>query len=250
MKVTLICLVAAAVIVAGCSASKSAAPSPTLVPGVATTDSPSAAPPSPAVSSTPASSGGLTVLKSAVVRVPNEIGSASTTGYVLFRNDGIQAGSVDASFTAYDGSGQVVGTGSQSVFLVRAHATFALGANIDVPSAQRAVRITTDVHFGSDAADDPHPQSVFMTRGVRLVHGDFSDKVQGEIVSKYVATLTNVYAQAVCFNAAGAISGGGFSFVDRVIGGSTSGASINVDVLKSTTTCQLFASQSNLSVAS
>ena len=74
--------------------------------------------------------------------------------------------------------------------------------------------------------------------------------MQGEIVSKYVATLTNVYAQAVCFNAAGAISGGGFSFVDRVIGGSTSGASINVDVLKSTTTCQLFASQSNLSVAS
>ena len=223
------------------NARDTAKPQATLVTGGAAT---SAGPPPTASPSSSASLQGLTVKKSAVVQT--SLGSAA---YVTFTNDGDQAGGVEVQFTAYDTGGNVVGTGRQSVAVVRADEDFALGASIDVPNGQKATRITTDLHFANTATVDPHPTSVYLTRGVRYNASDLGGKVQGEVVSHYQQTLTNVYAQAVCFGTDGGIDGGGFTFIGRIIGGSTAGASVNVFTIGTPTHCELYATNSNLSSA-
>lgn len=177
-------------------------------------------------------------------------GEYGTWAAVIFKNDsGDQGGEVSAQFTAYDKAGQVVGTGEESIVAVRAGATQAIGTSLDVPEGSKVARVQV-VLSTSSFQTDPNPTSVFTGRGVRYAPDDFvGGKAQGELVSTFTSSVTNVKAQAVCFNAAGGIVGGGFTFVDLVPGGQAIGVSVDVTTTGKPARCALYGALSNISEA-
>lgn len=245
-RTTIASVLAAGLMLAACGDGKD--PGQVVVDGsplASTSAAPSASAPEasePAASEAPVGKG-IVQLKAGFGQ-----GEYSTYASVIFKNDsGDQGGSVSAQFTAYDKTGQVVGTGEDSVPAVRAGATHAIGTNLDVPEGSKVARLQV-VLSTSGFQTDPHPTSVFTGRGVRYASDGFGGgKAQGELVSSYTSSVTDVKAEAVCFNAAGAIVGGGFTFVDLVPGGQAVGVSVDVTTSVKPARCAVYAAVSNLS---
>ena len=126
-------------------------------------------------------------------------------------------------------------------------ATFALGASLDVPDNAKIARVET-VMSTSEFQTDPNPTSQYTARNVRYAPSQYGGgKAQGVLVSTYKSSVTDVYAQAICFDAVGKVNGGGFTFVDLVPAGRSTGVSISVDTSGKTAKCDIYAAPSNLS---
>ncbi len=89
---------------------------------------------------------------------------------------------------------------------------------------------------------DPHPTAVFTGRGVRAVEGpgEFGFRAEGELVSAYASDLGELVVHAICFDAAGAVTGGGFTFVPGIAGGGTTPVRVDLAVAEQPALCDVF----------
>jgi len=131
-----------------------------------------------------------------------------------------------ASFAVYDPAGSVIGQSSTSAPIMRTGTRMVVGTQVEVPAGAQIGRVVATVSPLENLAEkDTHPNSTFAAVGVHLqgsVAGG-SAKVLGEVVSHYQQPVHQVYVSIACFNAAGAIIGGGEHYVDAIGPGQTVG---------------------------
>lgn len=177
-------------------------------------------------------------------------GAIGTTGVVVFRNDSTKdgAGRITVQFTAYDRAGKVLGTGESSLALIRSGQTMAAATDIQVASGSTVDHVIAQVAAG-EWDSDPHPTAVITARNVSFVPDAYYPKVNGELVSHYTSDLKDVIATGVCYDNAGNIIGGGYTYVSLLPGNGTTGASIQGNVTGSPASCEIYSTLSNLSVA-
>jgi hypothetical protein len=177
-------------------------------------------------------------------------GLVSAIGLVILTNPSPKLGpeGITAQFTAYDSAGQVLGTGSGNQAIMRAGQTSAVAASIFVAQKDAVIANVKVQVAARDWVTDPHPDAVIETRNVRFVAGQYGfDQIVGELVSHYASDLKNVIVVAVCQGADGNIKGGGFTFVNLLPGGGTTGLSISPTTSPGVAGCDAYASPSNLS---
>lgn len=159
-----------------------------------------------------------------------------------------EGGYVTVSGTAYNAAGLVLGTSSGSQIL-RSGETSATADSVSVPEGSEIARVTVQAAF-SQTEPDENPDSRITSRGVQVVADEYSVSANGELVSAYESDLTDALAVAVCRDAAGAIVGGGLTFVPLLPGGGTTGVSIDVTgptAPNEPAACDIYANVSNLS---
>lgn len=210
-----------------------------VVTGCGASSGEGAEPPAPSPAAAPsAASTGLSVLSSGYGQT-----EFRTYAVALLENDDPhRSAAVTATFTAYDSGGQVVGTGRESLALVRAGQTIAVGADLAVPPGRPVARVDTQLDV-SQRQEDRHPTAVITGRAVRAVEGPggFGFRAEGELVSAYAADLGELVVHAICFDASGEVTGGGFTFVPGLPGGGTTPARVDLAVAERPATCDLHA---------
>lgn len=175
-----------------------------------------------------------------------EYGNAVIVSVIKNPSD-THGGSVTVSGTAYDASGQVLGTSSGSTIL-RSQEEAATADFLSIPEGAEVDRVTVQAAFNETETDE-HPESRITARNVQVVDDGYGTfRANGEVVSTYESDLKDVMATAVCRDEAGAINGGGFTFVDLLPGGGTSGVSIDVTAANKPARCDVYANISILSV--
>ena len=194
--------------------------------------------PSPLAAPTAGSGEGLSLLRSGFGTT-----GSRTYAVVLLRNDDTgRSGAVTATFTAYDSGGQVVGTGRESLALVRAGQTIAVGADLTVRPGGTVARVDTQLEV-AQRQRDPHPTAIITGRGVRTGTGPggFGLRAEGELTSAYASSLSELVVHAICFDSAGAVAGGGFTFAPGLAGGGTTPARVDLAVAEQPASCDLYA---------
>jgi hypothetical protein len=233
-KVTWATLIILAGLVVACGGS-----SPSISQGSSQTSSPTP--------TSPKSSGAH---KLEVLKVGFGSDRFSTVGVVVFKNDSTVdgAGHITIQFGAYSASGQVLGSSSTTVAVVRAGQTMAAADDITgIPKGSTVDHVVAQISAGG-WEKDPHPEAVIQGRNAQWSQDSIGvSHINGELVSHYQSDLKQIIAVAVCYDSAQKIDGGGFTFVDLLPGGGTTAASVQGSVSGSPTSCELYATLSNLS---
>jgi hypothetical protein len=171
----------------------------------------------------------------------------------IVTNASDKAMGVNASFSAYDEKGQVLGQADTSAPVLKARATAAFGTQIDIPHGSNVAKITvTASPLPNLVQKDEHPDSKFTTEKVTYQKDiGLGGKVVGEIVSGFQQNVTQVYVGAVCYNNAGEIIGGGEHYVEAIGSGQTVGFQIDNLITSGTpTACEAYPTLSGLSQGS
>jgi len=158
--------------------------------------------------------------------------------------------SPNASFSAYDPSGKVIGQSETSAPVLRAGMDFPLGTQLDVPAGATVAKVIATISpLENLSVKDKSPDSKFSTTGVHFQPDPYSSgEVLGEVVSGYKQDVTQVYVSLVCYNAENAIIGGGDTYVESVGSGQTVGFSTpNLIVSGKPSRCTADATLSGLS---
>ena len=117
-----------------------------------------------------------------------------------------------------------------------------MGADLTVTPGRTVARVDTQLEAAQSRAD-PHPTAVVTGRDVRLVEGPggFGFLAEGELVSGYASDLDELVVHAICFDSAGAVAGGGFTFAPGLAGGGTTPARVDLVVAEQPATGDLYA---------
>jgi hypothetical protein len=171
----------------------------------------------------------------------------------LIHNPSDSVMAVNASFSAYGETGQVLGQADTSSAVLKARATAAFGTQIDIPHGGRVTKITVTASPLSHLVQkDEHPDSKFTADKVAYQEDAvLGGKVVGEIVSGFQQNVTEVYVGAACYNSAGEIIGGGEDYIEAVGSGQKVGFQIdNLITTGTPTTCEAYPTLSTLSQGS
>lgn len=156
---------------------------------------------------------------------------------------------VSVNFAAYDAAGTVLGTTSGGFIVVRAGQSQQVIGSPDIPEGAVIARVDAQVEV-TDSEPDPRPESAMTASQVTVSSDDFGSKVTGTIDSTYEQSVTEVYAAAVCTDAAGTPVAAGSTYVSGTV---VPGTPAPYEILLSgpaPTACTVTATPSNLSEAS
>jgi hypothetical protein len=136
----------------------------------------------------------------------------------MVQNKTDQLTGLTASFSAFDAGGKVVGQSDTSAPVMRAGAAMAVGTQVQVPAGTKVDKVVATVSpLANVSQKDDHPEWKFSATGVHFQPGSYGDsKVLGEVVSGYPQPVKQVYVSVVCYDARGAIIGGGEHYVDSI----------------------------------
>lgn len=155
---------------------------------------------------------------------------------------------IQVNFAAYDAAGKVLDTESGGNVLVRTHGQQVVATDLSLPDHAKIDHIDAQVTVG-DSKQDDHPESKMTIASPQVraqSYGGYT--ATGLIDSTYTDTVTNVYAAAMCLNAAGKIVGGGYTFLDaNVVGGGKTPIKVSLTVSKKPASCLVTATPSNIS---
>jgi hypothetical protein len=91
------------------------------------------------------------------------------------------------------------------------------------------------------------PVPVFTAENVNYVPGDYSQKVTGVIVSPYNKDVSNVRVNAIAYNDAGEIIGGGYAYLEFIPANGKAAIDVNIAVAGVPAKVELYATVSALS---
>ena len=140
--------------------------------------------------------------------------------------------------------GQVVETDQGYVALLLPSQTLGMAGGLDVQDGVRIARIEIQVKAGSFEASDPVPY--FTSENVTYRAGTYSSKVTGEIVSPYTRDITKVRVSAICYDEAGEIIGGGFTYLDFVLANGKAAVEVSIASAEAPARTELYATVSGL----
>jgi hypothetical protein len=140
------------------------------------------------------------------------------------------AGNVTVEMSAVGSTGQVVGTGSTLVSVIRSGQQVGIAttlAGISAPPTRLVVQVASGTWL-----PDPTPKATILGQNVHLQSqgqydpGDYT--ASGNLVSTYASNMTDVSVSAVCFDRAGNIVGGGRQSLQRLPADGTVAVSVAV----------------------
>lgn len=147
--------------------------------------------------------------------------------------------------TAFDDTGRVIATDSGYMESLAPGQEFGIGGSlfplIDVPIAQIEVQVLDGSFVESE------PVAGFTAENVAYVPGDFMSEVTGMILNPFTSEITNLRVNALAFDEAGQIIGGGFTFLDFIPAQGSSPVSVSITSAAAPATVQLYTSVSSLS---
>jgi hypothetical protein len=164
-------------------------------------------------------------------------------GMALITNHstGDMADNVAVHVSARGSAGQVVGTGSALISVIRPGQQVGVAtalSGITAPPTRLAVQVASGTWL-----PDPTPKATILGKNVHLQQPQQYDPsdytASGDLVSTYTSNLSYVYVSAVCFDKTGHIVGGGCQYVQRLPGNGTAGASVTV-YASNPATCQFY----------
>jgi hypothetical protein len=146
---------------------------------------------------------------------------------------------------AYADDGTILRVTSSFLSVLLPGETLGVGGSffIDVTTPPTSIEVQA-FSRGSSASG---LQTIFTTEDVALVSDEFGWTVTGTIRSSHTSDLDGIEVYAVCYNAAGDIIGGGFTFAGLVPAGGTADAEVSVAVAEAPATVELYATVSTFS---
>lgn len=127
---------------------------------------------------------------------------------------------------ALDTAGTVVATDSGYINVLFAGETQGVGGSLFVDSGATVNSLTVQVSGGDAVAGDP--VAGFTVEGGQYIPGDFGNQATGIVVSPFGRAFDDLRVSAVAYDAAGAIVGGGFTFVNFVPANGRTGVTVQV----------------------
>ena len=134
------------------------------------------------------------------------------------------ATSTDVRVSFYDSGGGVVASATDTIALVIPGQTAAVvGSDSYFSNPDLGLISSMDVRLGQPRWEEADgPLGAFEVSDVQIRHGQFGDAtVTGQVASTFVEEIEDAYATAVYRDAAGAIVGGDFTFIDFIPSGET-----------------------------
>jgi hypothetical protein len=171
----------------------------------------------------------LDIVKSGLTQLPaNVIGNPEITYAAIVRNPNSAwiAGRVNVNLTFYTADGTVAKSQSENIAAMYPNQTVAVGGYENGAGAARV-----DVQaLVSDWEPLTQTTGTFATEGVTTTrtmrYGSADTKTTGSVSSTFARDLKNTKAVAVYYNSAGAITGGGSTYIDFIPAGGKVGVEI------------------------
>jgi hypothetical protein len=134
------------------------------------------------------------------------------------------ATSTDVRVSFYDAGGGVISSATDTVALLLPGGQAALvGSDSPFSNPDLGLIASMDVRLGQPQWEEADgPLGAFEVSGVQVRTGQFGDStVTGQVASTFADEIEDAYAVAVCRDAAGAIIGGDFTFIEFIPSGET-----------------------------
>lgn len=128
--------------------------------------------------------------------------------------------------TAYDSAGIVLGTDEGYIEFLAPGETLGYGGNLFVPEATTATSIDVQVLAGDASTSDA--VSPLTGGSATYIADQFFPKATGSVTNSTDSTLEDIRVSAIAYDASGAITGGGFTFLDFVPAQSEAAAEVSV----------------------
>jgi hypothetical protein len=145
---------------------------------------------------------------------------------------------------AYDSNGNVVEVDSSYISAVFPNEQFGIGSSMFLADDTQLDHIDFQVlavNFKSTSLTNPLTAS-----DAAYAEGDFTSTVTGTVSSSWDADLENAEVYAIAYDASGAIIGGGYTFLDTVPAGGSTGAEVDIYTSGAPATVELYPTVSSL----
>ena len=148
-------------------------------------------------------------------------------GFILTNpNEDLIVNDTQYRITLFSSDGNVLATDYGYLYVLLPGESFGIGGSTYIVGEGDAGYIEIIVEPGDYSESDPMPS--FTWQNTTFIDDDWSPRVTGEIVNPYSKDLSDLSVFAVLYNAAGEITGGGYSFVEFVFANDTAPAEIYV----------------------
>lgn len=143
-------------------------------------------------------------------------------------NTGQQVETSSYRITAYDVDGRVIGTDDGYMTLLAPGEKVGYGGDIYIPEGTTAASVDVQIMAGKPSDSEAGP--MLSTANATYIADPYSSKVTGTVSNLSDTTLDTIRVSAIAYDAAGAIIGGGFTYVDFVPARGNAAAEIYVTV--------------------
>lgn len=190
----------------------------------------------------PAGAVDLTLIQYGFGQDENEVGF----GLIVENpNEGFAVESTRYQVTAYAEDGKVLAVDGGFIDVLLPQQTLGLGGSMFLEEGATVARVEAQILAGDFETTDALP--FFAAENVAYQPGDFSSSVTGEIVNPYAKDISNLRVSAIAYDEAGAIIGGGFTFLDFAPANGKAAVEAFVTTAGTPATVELYASLSALS---
>lgn len=174
-------------------------------------------------------------------------GQSASYGFIVRNpNEAVGFENVDYQVAVTDEAGTVLATDSGFITVALPGETLGIGGTLYVDEGQTIAAIEVQLSDGDTVPGDPVAN--FTTDRVQFLSDQFTNTVTGIIASPFNRTFEDVRVSAITYSSDGVINGGGFTFVNFVPAGGTTGASVSVTSSGEVARAELYPSISALSL--
>jgi hypothetical protein len=146
----------------------------------------------------------------------------------LLRNQGTPVDLVPVSITVYDAAGSVIAAGDTSLHYLNAGETTGLAHRLTPRAAGVPTRV--DVQAGAGRAAGTPPPGTLTFSQETLVASRGGQEATAILSNSYTNDLSDVHVNAIVYDAAGSIIGGGATIKRLVPAGGSAGVAVAMDV--------------------
>lgn len=197
-----------------------AAPLPAPAPQPAPPIEPAPAPPVPAQ---PAPQG-LIVAKQGYGQSGRRIGY----GFIIKNAQNFPVDDIEYQVAAYDAAGNVLETDDHFVEIIFANESLGIGGDMILDTGARATRIEVQIHPGTlDSEFRSLNRNPLVAENVSYRSDRTYPQVAGEVRNLVDQPITRARVNSIAYDAAGAITGGGFTYLDFVPGGGKAAVTVS-----------------------
>lgn len=160
-------------------------------------------------------------------------------------NTGVAIERTQYQVAAYDAEGVVLETDSGYIDVVFPGQTVGIGGTMFLDEGVTVAKIEAQVSEGDAEASDL--TTTFEVSQVAHAKGDYFETARGVIGNPFTQDVSQLRVSAVAFDASGAVIGGGFSFLNFVQAGTTTGVEFSMNSAGDVARVELYPIPSGLS---